>query len=108
MKRSAHKLFFGRGHASDVVRRSTLHDRWENVLHIWNNTYEEDAGLEKVVRLILALSQFLFPGIFLKHLFWRKGPLYQDLAMEVLVLLKTVFPVRFFGRAGGGMMRWSH
>ncbi|MBL7939583.1 MAG: two pore domain potassium channel family protein [Flavobacteriales bacterium] len=93
MKRSARKLFFGRGHAPDVVRRSTLRDRWENVQHIWNNTYEEDAGLEKVVRLILALSQFLFPGIYLKHLFWRKGPLHQDLAMEVLVLFKTALPI---------------
>ena len=72
---------------------STLKKRWENVGHIWNNTYEEDAGLEKIVRLLLAVSQFLFPGVYLKHLFWRRGPLYQDLVTEVYVLLKTVFPV---------------
>lgn len=93
MRRQAHKLLFGRGHGPDVVRRNTLQGRWENVVHIWNNKYEEDAGLEKLVRLVLALSQFLFPGIYLKHLFWRNGPLHQDLATEVYVLLKTAFPV---------------
>lgn len=93
MRRAANKLLFGRGKAVGAVHHSTLRKRWENLEHIWNNTYEEDAGLEKVVRLILAMSQFLFPGIYLKHLFWRNGPLHQDLATEVYVLLKTAFPI---------------
>lgn len=93
LRRAARKLLFGRGHAIDVVRHSTLRERWENVGHIWNNTYEEDAGLEKIVRLALAVSQFLFPGVYLKHLFWRYGPLHQDLATEVYVLAKTFFPI---------------
>jgi len=93
MRHTFRKLLFGRGHAADVVRHSTLRKRWENLEHIWNNTYEEDAGLEKLVRLFLALSQFLFPGLYLKHLFWRNGPLHQDLATEVYVLLKTAFPI---------------
>lgn len=93
MRRAARKLLFGRGDVADAARHSALNKRWENVEHIWNNTYEEDAGLEKVVRLTLALSQFLFPGTYLKHLFWRSGPLSQDLATEVYVLLKTVFPI---------------
>lgn len=29
----------------------------------------------------------------MKHLFWKKGPLHQDLATEVFVLLKTAFPL---------------
>lgn len=93
MRRTARKLLFGKGHGPDVIRHSALQRRWENVQHIWNNTFEEDAGLEKIVRLMLALSQFLFPGIYLKQLFWRSGPLHQDLATEVYVLLKTALPV---------------
>ena len=38
-------------------------------------------------------AQFLFPGLYLKHLFWRLGPLHQDLATEVYVLLKAAFPI---------------
>ncbi|MBK6831934.1 MAG: two pore domain potassium channel family protein [Flavobacteriales bacterium] len=93
MRRAANKLLFGRGKAPGAVHHSTLRKRWENLEHIWNNTYEEDAGLEKVVRLLLALSQFLFPGLYLKHLFWRNGPLVQDLATDVYVLLKAGFPI---------------
>ncbi len=93
MRRAVRKLLVGRGHRSDEARRSTVGGRWENVVAIWNNTYEEDAGLEKIVRLLLAASQFLFPGMYIKHLFWRKGALYQDFAIEVFVLLKTAFPL---------------
>ena len=31
--------------------------------------------------------------MYVKHLFWKKGPLYQDLATEIFVLLKTAFPL---------------
>ncbi len=93
MHSTIRKLLFGKGHPADAPRHSTVHRRWENVVAIWNNTYEEDAGLEKLVRLILGASQFLFPGMYIKHLFWKKGPLYQDLAIEVFVIFKTVFPL---------------
>lgn len=93
MRSTIRKLIVGRGQRADHERRSTIAHRWENVQAIWNNTFEEDAGLEKLVRLALACSQFLFPGMYVKHLFWRMGPLYQDLAMELFVLLKTIFPI---------------
>ena len=87
------KLFIGRGQRFEEVKYSTIGRRWENLRAIWNNTFEEDAGLEKIVRLLLAASQFLFPGMYIKHLFWRKGPLYQDFAIELFVLLKTTLPL---------------
>ncbi|MBK9417130.1 MAG: two pore domain potassium channel family protein [Flavobacteriales bacterium] len=86
------KLLFGKGLSGTVLRQPTLKERWSNVLAIWHNTYEEDAGLEKIVRLILALSQFLFPGVYIRHLFWRSGPLVQDLAIEIYVLFKALLP----------------
>ncbi|MCC6937618.1 MAG: two pore domain potassium channel family protein [Flavobacteriales bacterium] len=93
MRSTLNKLIVGRGQAKDTPRQSTLHARWTNFTSIWHNTYEEDAGLEKAVRLFLSLSQFLFPGMYIKHLFWRRGPLYQDFATEVFVLAKTGFPL---------------
>jgi len=63
MRRTLHKLFIGSGTAEEGVRHSTIRRRWENVVAIWNNTYEQDAGLEKMVRLLLGASQFLFPGM---------------------------------------------
>lgn len=93
MRRNISKLLLGKGRSDAEGDQRTLHDRWANVVAIWDNTYEEDFGLEKVVRLGLALSQFLFPGIYLKHLFWRQGPLVQDLVVEVYVLVKTALPL---------------
>ncbi len=89
----ARRFFLGRAEPAGTIRYSTLQRRWDNVLAIWNNTFEEDAGLEKLVRLLLALSQFIFPGAYIRHLFWRKGAAYQELAIEFYVLLKTVLPV---------------
>ena len=89
MKRTIHKLLMGRGHPEGQEFHSTIRKRWENIHAIWNNKYEEDAGLEKLIRLVLSFSQFLFPGTYIKHLFWKKGPLYQDLATEIFCLLYT-------------------
>jgi hypothetical protein len=93
MRRTLRKLIIGKGLSDGTLPHSTIRRRWENVVAIWENAYEEDAGLEKIVRLLLALSQFVFPGLYIKHLFWRKGALYQDFAMEVFVVLKTAFPL---------------
>lgn len=93
MKKIFHKLLMGKGHPEGQEFLSTVRKRKENIKAIWNNEYEEDAGLEKLLRLVLSCSQFLFPGMYVKHLFWKKGPLYQDLATEVFVLLKTALPL---------------
>lgn len=93
MRKTMNKLLLGKPSMNEGERHSTLERRWKNVLAIWNNSFDEDAGLEKLVRLLLAASQFLFPGIYVKHAFWRSGPVHQDLAVEVFVLLKTIFPV---------------
>ena len=84
-------MIFGKGLPKQAQRHPTLGKRWDNVTAIWNNTYREDAGIEKAVRLLLALSQFLFPGSYIKQLFWRKGTLVQDFAIELFVLAETSF-----------------
>ena len=107
-RRTARKLIIGKGLPLDSIKQPTVRKRVENVAAIWNNTYQEDAGLEKLVRLILATSQFLFPGMYVKHLFWRKGALAQDFAIEVFVLLKTAFPLLmlYFGWADRAWVLW--
>lgn len=92
MRDTLRKLIVGKGQRNGD-RHSTIARRVENLHAVWNNTYDEDAGLEKLVRLSLAASQFLFPGMYIKHMFWRKGPLYQDFAIEAFVVLKTLFPL---------------
>jgi hypothetical protein len=71
----------------------TLRRRAHNILSIWNNEHHDDFGIEKVLRLILAISQFLFLGTYLKELFGKLGRAYSDLSIELFVILKAIFPV---------------
>ncbi len=93
MRHAVRKLIIGKPRQDTRPPNNTIRGRWDNVVAIWENTFEEDAGLEKIVRLVLALSQFLFPGMYLKHLFWRKGVMVQDFAMELYVMGKTMLPL---------------
>lgn len=46
--------------------------------------------------------------MYIKHMFWRKGILVQDFAIEVFVLLKTAFPlfVLYFGWTDQDWVVW--
>ncbi|HTI89678.1 MAG TPA: ion channel [Puia sp.] len=87
------KLFFGRPEDNirssySVIRRQRL-----NLYKVWNNETHNDIGLEKMVRLFLIVQQFLYPGIYIRNRFGRKGSTYKKLAIEFYVLLKLIFPL---------------
>jgi hypothetical protein len=64
-----------------------------NIRAIWNNDHQDDNGIEKIIRLILSISQLFFPGVYIKHYSHKIGFEYQDLTMDVYVLLKVAFPI---------------
>jgi hypothetical protein len=70
-----------------------LRRRVHNIQAIWNNDHHDDVGLEKILRLFLAFSQFLFLGTYIKEVFGKLGRAYADLSIELFVLLKAVLPV---------------
>lgn len=45
------------------------------------------------MRLFLSSSQLFFPGIYIKYLVSRKGAEYEDLAVDLYVILKVAFPL---------------
>ena len=57
---------------------------------VWN---EETYGLERVVRLVLCLLQFLFPVLLIRDVFGRWGFLGRRLAVEFYTILKLIFPL---------------
>ncbi|MFN5324576.1 MAG: potassium channel family protein [Bacteroidota bacterium] len=73
--------------ADDVITK-----RINNIKAIWHNEHQDDVGLEKLLRLFLAASQFAFPGIYIKQVFSKKGMDYQELAIDIYILLKILFP----------------
>jgi len=66
--------------------------RIKNLKIIWDNEYHEDVGIERLLRLFLAASQFLFVGTYLRELF-GKTTITRDLSIDGLVLFKIIFSI---------------
>jgi hypothetical protein len=65
----------------------------ENSKAIWNNDHQDDNGIEKIVRLFLSSSQLFFPEFILSIYSLKKGAEYEDLAVDLYVILKVSFPL---------------
>jgi hypothetical protein len=87
------KLILGKPEVDHLPTDRALHKRIKNIKAIWNNEQHDDIGIEKILRLLLAVSQFVFIGTYIKQIFGKKGIAYQDLSVDVLVLLKVLFPL---------------
>jgi hypothetical protein len=86
------KLLVGKVSEKHSHPISPLHKRISNIQSIWNNDHEDDNGIEKIVRLFLSISQLFFLGIYIKHFANKFGHEYKDLAMDLYVLSKVIFP----------------
>lgn len=83
------KLFIGN---TKIVQNSegAIERRIKNLKIIWNNEYHEDVGIERLLRLFLAASQFIFLGTYLRELF-GKTTVSRDLSIDCLVIFKIMF-----------------
>lgn len=95
MKQFLKKLLLGKITSRDRTKFNItpIQKRIANIRAIWNNDHQDDNGIEKIVRLLLSISQLLFPGLYIKHLAHKIGYEYRDLSMDIYVLLKVVFPL---------------
>ncbi|EMY3483976.1 two pore domain potassium channel family protein [Flavobacterium psychrophilum] len=92
MKAFLKKLLVGKISKKEKIRFNPIEKRILNIRSIWNNDHQEDNGIEKIFRLFLSISQLLFPGIYIKYFANKKGSEYQDLALDVYILAKVMFP----------------
>jgi len=86
------KLLVGKVYKSEIPKYNPIQKRILNIKSIWNNDHHDDNGIEKIIRLFLAFSQLLFPGIYIKYLVNKISYEYQDLAMDIYIILKVIFP----------------
>lgn len=92
MKPHPEKLFLSSKPDVKTPQEGSISKRLWNIKAIWNNEFDNDTGIEKALRLFLAFSQFFFPGLYIKQLFSKKHFAFQDLAVDVYVLIKLIFP----------------
>ncbi len=93
MKEIIKKLLLGNTKKLPKSKYNPIQKRIQNIKAIWNNDHQDDNGIEKIVRLFLSSSQLLFPGTYIKYLASKKGSEYEDLALDVYILLKVAFPL---------------
>ncbi len=95
MKHFFKKLLLGKISHKDrnQFNITPIQKRIYTIRSIWNNDHQDDNGIEKIVRLFLAISQLFFPGVYIKQISYKIGFEYQDLSMDAYVLAKVGFPV---------------
>ncbi|HEY4617394.1 MAG TPA: potassium channel family protein [Flavobacterium sp.] len=93
MKKIIRKLLLGNVTKVERPKFNPIQKRVQNIKAIWNNDHQDDNGIEKIVRLFLSSSLLFFPGIYIKYLASKKGPEYEDLALDFYVLLKVALPL---------------
>jgi len=95
MKRFFKKLLLGKITSKDKPRLqiNPIQKRILNIRAIWNNDHQDDNGIEKIFRLFLSISQLLFPGIYIKYFTSKRNFEYQDISMDIYILLKLSLPI---------------
>jgi len=96
MIKSFRKLFFGKDLDNTPILNSALKNQIVNLKKIWENEHHNDTGLERIFRLFLIVIQFVFPGIYIREFFSRKGLTFKNLSIELYVLLKLIYPILVF------------
>lgn len=86
------KLLVGKVNKNYAPKLNPIQKRILNIKSIWNNDHQDYNGIEKIVRLLLSSSQLMFPGIYIKYYACKIGREYQDLALDLYVLAKVIFP----------------
>lgn len=102
MKKHLKKLFLGKTSKGVQQKYNPIQKRIQNIQSIWDNEHQNDNGIEKIVRLILASSQMFFPGIYIKYFASKKGIEYQELASDFYILFKVAFPLLIL------INQWQH
>lgn len=87
MKNFFIKIFFGENICKEDLKESSLTRRVKNLSIIWNG---DDYGIERLVRLFLAISQFIFLGTYIRQIFGRKSSISRDFSIDIFVILKVV------------------
>jgi hypothetical protein len=99
MRNFLRQLFIGPFPDPHKFVRPALQNQWKNITTIWNNDNAATFGIERLFRLFLAFSAYVFPGIYIRHFSGKYGLLHRKLALDLYVSFKVVFPA---------MVLWCH
>ncbi|NDC42382.1 MAG: two pore domain potassium channel family protein, partial [Chitinophagia bacterium] len=97
-------LLLGTSFDNTPVVPGALKRQRANLKKVWNNEMHNDIGVERLFRIILLLSLYIFPGLYIRELAGRKGNDAKNLAVEFYVILKLFLPITLL--ISGGYQHW--
>jgi hypothetical protein len=88
------KILFGELQAGELFENENAFEKQLIIIKkIWNNQDDVSFGIERIVKLILSVSQLFVPVMFIKIVFDKAGYLERKLAVEAYMLFKILFPL---------------
>ena len=87
------QLFWGVPETALLEDQNVISKQWHIVEDIWNNQSVNTFGIERLARLILALTQLIMPVMAVKLIFSKFGFFERKLAVESYLLFKIFFPL---------------
>ncbi|MDD2702632.1 MAG: potassium channel family protein [Candidatus Omnitrophica bacterium] len=84
------KIFVNPLFWSDKKVESAYERQFRYLKAVWN---DDSYGLERLLRIFLCGIQFVYPVLFIRDIFGRKGVTARKLAVEAYVVLKLFFPL---------------
>jgi hypothetical protein len=93
MRKFLKKLFVGTMKNPHKYVHLAIENQWKNIHTIWSHETSPTFGIERLFRLFLALTAYLFPGIYIRHFSGKHGLLCRKLALDCFVTIKLLLPV---------------
>ncbi len=97
------KIFVNPSSRSQKKVESAYRHQVRYLTEVWN---DDSYGLERLLRIFLCGIQFLYPILFIRDIFGRKGATARKLAVEAYVVMKLLFPL-FVLRSGAYHSFWA-
>ncbi len=73
--------------------KDAIKKQCERVMKIWGSSEEYSYGFFRILKLLLALSAFVFPGLYVKYLSDKIGYIYRKISIETYVIVKLIIAV---------------
>lgn len=74
--------------SGNVIKKQITH-----IKNIWDDSKEASYGINRIFRLILCISAFIFPAIYIRHFFNKINYTVRKIAVEIYSILKLIFPI---------------
>ena len=85
------KLIYGNRHTELKGKpQRTIYAQIEHIKSVWDCKKYEDFGIERLFRLVLVCTQFIFPGLYIRDVSGRYNVLTRKLWVEGYVIAKVI------------------